>query len=94
MTLWKSLPLTREVAFAKQMTEGETGRIRCSRRQLHGADAGLRRGPQNSYLLCRRKLHIIHLAQIGQGSLISLLRLSPPNPRLSPPGFGGGPKNS
>ena len=30
----------------------------------------------------------------GESSLIPLLRLSPPNPRLSPLGFGGGPKNS
>ena len=28
----------------------------------------------------------------GESSLIPLLRLSPPNPRLSPLGFGGGPK--
>ena len=30
----------------------------------------------------------------GESSLIALLRLSPPNPRLPPLGFGGGPKNS
>ena len=28
----------------------------------------------------------------GESSLIALLRLSPPNPRLPPPGFGGDPK--
>ena len=30
----------------------------------------------------------------GESSLIPLLRLSPPNPRLPPLGFGGGPINS
>ena len=34
------------------------------------------------------------LSPDGESSLIPLLRLSPPNPRLSPLGFGGGPKNS
>ena len=68
----KSLPLTREVAFAEQMTEGETGRP-------HGAAPSSSQAPYRS------------LPPGGESSLISLLRLSPPNPRLPPLGFGGDP---
>ena len=71
----KSLPLTREVAFAKQMTEGETGRP-------HGAAPSSSQAPYRS------------LPPGGESSLTPLLQLSPPNPRLLPLGFGGGPKLS
>ena len=71
----KSLPLTREVAFAKQMAEGETGRP-------HGAAPSSSQAPYRS------------LPPGGESSLTPLLQLSPPNPRLLPLGFGGGPKLS
>ena len=84
--------------------QGE-GTARRGRRALHGAY--FRRG--GAQKIINYQFSIINssfltpsspqapyrsLSPDGESSLIPLLRLSPPNPRLSPLGFGGGPKNS
>ena len=55
------------------------GRTWCACGQPHGAAPSSSQAPYRS------------LPPDGESSLIPLLRLSPPNPRLSPLGFGGGP---
>ena len=108
-------PLKREVAFAEQMTEGET---RCSVRpctcnerstQYGRAGACADRPPSapfggtspargEAFRRVREAAPFVVASSTslasacGESSLIPLLRLSPPNPRLSPLGFGGGPK--
>ena len=145
----KSLPLTREVAFAEQMTEGETGRPHGAAPTNPNGQGGLTPphpalratfppggrsgasgrprptwsapfvGAGDPYSFCLASLDSFPLiggigltgpraatwgrpfvvasstslaSACGESSLIPLLRLSPPNPRLSPLGFGGGPK--